>query len=387
MMRAFKYRLYPNKAQEVALRQMLTSHRIIYNECLSLRNMAWQMYGVGISFFEQRNWFIKRWRDHPYWSKLNANSVYATIERLDAAFRNFFRRVKAKQEPGYPRFQGRDRFNSITFGTYPNGLKLMPETQRVYVQHVGEIPVVLHCETRGKIKKAALIVAGDKWHVVLFCDLGEPTALLGDKPAIGIDVGLESFLTTSDGAKEPNPRYLKNELRRLRVLGRAVARKKKGGMNRRKAVKVLRAMHERVKNLRREHHHQTALKLVRKYGMVAVEKLQVANMVQNRHLACAISDAGWSSFLTILKHKAESHGVRFVEVDPRGTSQTCSQCGKEVRKDLSVRQHDCPFCGLSICRDVNAARNILARARMQARIEPLGANVAGCRKRFPRRAT
>jgi putative transposase len=157
----------------------------------------------------------------------------------------------------------------------------------------------------------------------------------------------------------------------LRRAGRAVARKKKGGTNRRKAVKRLAKAHARVKNLRREHHHQVALKLIRRSGLIAIERLNIRGMLKNDRLSRAISDAGWSGFLLTLRAKAESAGLACVGVDARGTSQECSGCGGHVPKPLSVRWHDCPHCGLSLHRDTNAARVILGRA-LQARTEPVG---------------
>jgi len=222
-----------------------------------------------------------------------------------------------------------------------------------------------------------------KWYVCFSCVLPDVPLCAEGKAAVGIDVGLSHFLTTSEGDAEPNPRYLQDALPRLRVAGRAVSRKKKGGHNRRKAVRRLAGVHGRVRNLRREHHHQVALRLVRRYGFIAAESLNVRGMLRNGRLSRAIADAGWSGFLLTLRSKAESAGVRFVGIDPKGTSQQCSKCGHEVKKDLSVRWHDCPHCGLSLDRDHNAALNILARARL-VRTEPVEDNVGHEVKRPPR---
>ena len=181
-------------------------------------------------------------------------------------------------------------------------------------------------------------------------------------PAVGIDVGLEAFLTTSDGKRIENPRYQKAELPKLRRLQRATSRKKKGGRNRKKASHRVRVLHARVRNLRHEHHHQTALFLIRLYGLIGVESLSVANMLKNHSLARAISDADWAGFVNVLRCKAERAGAEVVAVNPRGTSQECSGCGVVVPKKLAERWHTCPHCGLSLHRDENAARNILARA-------------------------
>jgi putative transposase len=195
----------------------------------------------------------------------------------------------------------------------------------------------------------------------------------GNLPPVGIDVGLEHFLSTSEGGHEPNPRFLKNELPELRRLSRSLSRKKKGGSNQGKTAQRLQRLHARITNCRHDHRHKVSLELVRRYGMIAVESLNITKMLGNHWFARAISDAGWAGFLETLKHKAERAGGLVVEVDCRGTSQECSGCHAEVRKSLSVRVHRCPHCGLVLQRDVNAAKNILFRA-LQARTGPVGAN-------------
>ncbi len=303
------------------------------------------------------------------------------MRRQKKSFANFFRRLKSGEKPGYPRFKGRDFFNSIEFPSHGDGIRL--QGNRLRVQHVGVIRVQLHRDVEGTIKTLAVKREAGKWFLVVSCDRGDVVVAPSVNPPVGIDVGLASFLTRSDGSKaEPNPRYLKTALPELRRKGRAVARKRKGGKNRRKAVKMLAKAHARVKNLRSDHHHKVALKLVHRYGLIAVERLGIKNMLKNDRLARAISDVAWGNFLLTLRSKAESAGVAFVEVNARGTSQECSECGQVVPKDLSQRWHSCS-CGCSLDRDENAARNILARG-LQAWTGPAGLNVAECRKRASR---
>lgn len=380
MRRAYKYRLFTTANQERELGIMLDTHRRLYNACLSMRIASWECDRVSINYAFQ-SWCFKGARlTNPYYARLNFSSAQATMRRLDKAYQNFFRRIKAGEvKAGFPRFKGKGRFESIEFPAYGDGIRL--NGNRLRVQHVGTIKVKLHRSYEGMIKTATLKLEGDKWFLVLSCDLGDVAIPKSQKPPVGIDVGLEHFLTTSDGEHKPNPRFQKKELPALRRAGRAVSRKKKGGTNRRKAVKRLRRLHVRVANLRRDHHHKTALKLTRRYGLIAVEGLAVRNMVKSHSLARAISDAGWSGFRSILKSKAESAGVEVVEVDPAYTSQICSSCGQLVQKQLSERWHSCD-CGCSLHRDVNAAKNILARGLV--RTEPVGANVGHKIKRFPR---
>jgi putative transposase len=371
MRRAFRYRLWTNAQQERELAIALESHRRLYNQALEQRKTAYETGQRSIQFAEQCRWFTQQRAVSPFFAPLNAASGQETLRRLDRAFQNFFRRVQEGEKPGYPRFKSRDRFDSFTFRTYGDGIRLL-DNDRLRVQHVGTVRVKLHRPIEGTIKTVTLKREAGKWYAIFSCELPDVPVVDSGKPAVGIDVGLEAFLTTSDGEWEPNPRYLKDALPELRRAGRAVSRKKKGGRNRRRAVRRLQKIHARVRNLRREHHRQTALKLVRRFGFIAAEKLNIRGMLRNGRLSRAIQDAGWAGFLSVLQHKAASAGVRFVAVDPRGTSQECV-CGQEARKDLSLRWHCCPACGLSLHRDHVSARIILARGLAGTR--PVGVNV------------
>ncbi len=372
MYKAFKFRLYPNANQERELKIMLETHRRLYNACLEQRKLAYAEDGISIGFFQQSAWYTNQRCANKWFANINAHGAYGTMRRLDRAFQAFFRRVKAKEKPGYPRFKAKGRFSSVTFPHYGNGIKLLKDG-KLRVQHVGKLKVKQHRPIEGQIKTVTLKLQNNKWYVVFSCDLGEVKVEPSKNPLIGIDVGIESFYTTSDGHHEPNPKYLKNELPALCRAGRAVSRKKKGGSNRRKAVHQLQRVHERIRNLRHDHRHKTALKLCRRYGLIAVERLNIKGMLRNRRLSRAIADVSWGGFLATLQHKAESTGVVVVSVNARGTSQQCSGCGREVRKELRVRKHKCPHCGLVLHRDENAARNILARALL-ARTGPAGVN-------------
>ncbi len=376
MRKAFKYRLWTDANQERELATALESHRRLYNVCLDYRELAYQCFGASVTYCDCSRWFKHQRDTNPFFARLNFSSAQATVRRLDKAFVAFFRRRQAGEKPGYPRFKGKDHFNSIEFPSHGDGVRLRGD--RLRVQHVGTIRVKLHRPAEGKIKTVTLKREADKWYVVLSCELPDVPLADNGRPPVGIDVGPESFLTTSEGEQEPNPRYLKAALPKLRRASRAAARKKRGGKNRRKAVKRLARIHTRVRNLRREHHHQVALKLVRRYSLIAVESLNVRGMLRNDRLGRAISDAGWSSFVGILRGKAESAGVQVVAVDPRGSSQQCV-CGQEVRKDLSARWHDCPRCGLSQHRDHVSARIILARGL--AWTKPVQVNVSSKAKR------
>ena len=361
MRRAFKFRLYPNANQARELGIMVETHRRLYNAALEQRKLAYETRGISLNYYAQANQLKELRADDPYQARTNFSSEQATLRRLDTSYQNFFRRCKqGSRAPGFPRFKGRDHFDSVTFPTYGDGIRL--KDNRLRVQHVGAIRTKVHRAVEGTVKTASIKREADKWFVVLSCDLGDVVVPPSTLPAGGIDVGLEVFLTTSDGQRIENPRYLKAEIPQLRRLQRATSRKNRGGRNRRKASRRVRVLHARVRNLRHEHHHQTALFLIRLYGLIGVEGLRVSNMLKNHSLARAISDAGWAGFVNVLRCKAERAGAEVVAVNPRGTSQECSGCGVEVPKKLGERWHTCPHCGLSLHRDENAARNILARA-------------------------
>jgi putative transposase len=361
MRRAFKFRLYPTANQARELGIMVETHRRLYNAALEQRKLAYETRGLSLNYYAQSNQLKELRASDPYQARTNFSSEQATLRRLDKAYQNFFRRCQqGSKAPGFPRFKGREHYDSVTFPAYGDGIRLADN--RLRVQHVGTVRTKIHRSVDGTVKTATLKREADKWFVVLSCDLGDVVVAPSTLPAGGIDVGLEAFLTTSDGQRIGNPRYQKAELPKLRRLQRATSRKKKGGRNRRKASRRVRVLHARVRNLRHEHHHQVALKLIRLYGLIGVESLSVSNMLKNHSLARAISDAGWAGFVNVLRYKAERAGAEVVAVNPRGTSQECSGCGVDVPKKLAERWHTCPHCGLSLHRDENAAKNILARA-------------------------
>lgn len=381
MRRAYKFRLYPNVHQLRELGIMLETHRRLYNACLAQRKDVWEEGKRSVKYTEQSSWYKTERDANPYFARLNFSSAQATMRRLDKAFTAFFRRVKAGEKPGYPRFKGIGRFRSIEFPAYRDGIKLV--NGKLRVQYVGAMRIKMHREIEGTIKTVSIKEEGGKWYAVFSCDLGDVEVAPNEEPPVGIDVGLEAFLTTSAGERFDNPRNLKVSLPALRRKSRAVSRKQRRGKNRRKAVVQLQRIHARVREQRRDHHHKVALTLVRSYGLIAVENLNIRGMVRNHRLARSISDAAWGSFVSVLVSKAESAGAEVVKVNPAGTSQECSQCDATVKKALSVRTHNCPSCGLRLHRDENAARNILARGLL-ARTEPVERNVGGRVMRAPR---
>jgi putative transposase len=379
MRRAYKFRLYPNRAQSEAMARLLETHRRLYNDALAARKEAYEAERRTVRYGEQSAQLKDTRTTNPFLAATNFSSCQATLRRLDKTFAHFFCRVKQGEVPGYARFKGRNRFDTVEYPSYGDGCKL--DGSRVYFQHVGAVKIKLHRPVEGRIKTVSFTREADGWHVLFSCELPDPPIEPSLAPPVGIDMGLKSFLVTSDGEAVEPPQFYRAAQKKLRRAQRSVARKKKGGANRRKAVRRTAKLHQHIANQRKDFHHKTALSLVRRYGTVAHEDLNVRGIARTR-LAKSTLDAGWSQFLGILGHKAESAGVRVIAVNPRNTTQTCSVCGRLplVPLSLSDRVYHCASCGQRCDRDLNAARNALNLAWT----EPLGANQEGCLMDCPR---
>lgn len=425
--RSYRFRIYPTKTQAILLGEQLETLRRIYNACLAERKEAWDREKRSVKGNDQRKAIsvirnaqkqsVKNGEKSPQWyARVSSIAIRDTIVRLDRAYENFYRRVASGAEkPGYPKFKKAKEFRSIPFFNYgPCYGAILRSADRSYIlgsmedsdlkpgsyfqlYGVGRIRVKIHRPVKGRIKTLQVYRNNGKWYVVLSSDLGKQEVEPSSKSPVGIDVGLAYFLTTSEGEHVDNPRYLKNALKELRRAQRAMGTqkkqdrprqraKKKFGANWYKAVRKVSKIHEKICNRRSDHHHKVALDLVRRYGAVAVEDLNVQGMVKNHWLSRAIRDTGWAGFLTILTYKAQTAGVGVVRVDPAYTSRTCSVCGHCEKGNRPTQERFCCLqCGHAENADVNAAKNILAKAGIQVRVEPAGLNVAHRGERVPRR--
>lgn len=380
MIRTYKYRLYPTNVQARTLDFLLWQSRNLYNAALEQRIATYKETGKGIRYPQQWAHFRDLRNANPdTFGHLNATSVQQLLRRLDKAFTAFFRRLKAGETPGFPRFKGRDRFNSLEY-RYADGCKLRFDDRKralFYVQNVGEVKVKYHrpLPDDATIKHVILKRSNRKWCVCLQLEVPDLPVHKHSGSTVGIDMGLHSLLALSDGATVDNPRWLRASLTKLRVAQRRMARRKKGGNCRRKATVQVARLHERIANQRHDFWHKTTRQLVDTYSLIALENLTLKFMTANHHLALSAHDAGLGKFQQLLAYKAESAGVQVVTVNPAYTSQACSGCGVIVEKNLSVRVHHCPDCGLTLDRDVNAAVNILRLAVKPARAGRSGLNV------------
>ncbi len=283
-----------------------------------------------------------------------------------------FRRVKRGENPGYPRFKGKGRYDSFTFpqaGT--TGVKLQEGGKRVLLYGLGSVKVKLHRPLEGKLKTATVKREGEHWYIVFTCEV-EPRPLPPNDGVVGIDLGTNPhFLVTSEGERVEAPRYFQKAQAKLAAAQRSLARKKRGSRRREKARRRLARLYRKIANQRRDFHHKLARRLVNRYGTIVHEDLNILGLARSR-TAKGVLDAGLAQFLQTLAYKAEEAGRRVVGVDPRHTSQDCPVCGHREKRPLWMRVSTCPQCGTFLHRDVAAALNILARART----EPSGMGTA-----------
>ena len=353
MKKSFKYRLFTNKTQEAKLNELLSSARFLYNNALEHRIVCYKQWKKSINYYDQSNALkeIRSFDDGI--AKLNFGASQNTLRQLDKAFQAFFRRIKSGDTPGFPRFKGKDRFNSITFPTYGDGIKL--KNGKLYIQNVGYIRINLHRNLEGKIKTVTIKRQNDRFYASFSCDEVPQNILSTSTKEIGIDVGIKSFAVMSDGQVIDNPKYLKQSESKLKEIQRQQSKKRSKNLK-----KKLARLHEKVSNQRKDFQHKLSRKIINEFGYIYVEKLKPKEMVKNNFkvLNKYINDAAWSQFFNFLSYKAENAGRKLIKVNPKNTTQACSGCGKIVPKDLSVRIHNCPYCGLILDRDYNAALNI-----------------------------
>lgn len=359
MLRTYRYRLYPTQAQQAALGEILWMACWLYNRALDYRRKRWNESRESVNYYEQagmwRDWRNAEPEANPL-RVLNRSGGQQVLRRLDSNYKQFLKGAR-----GFPRFKKASRFNSVN---YKPGDGSQVKTNRLYLQNVGLVKVRWHrALPAGKLKNIIVLRKPSGWYALLQIDLPEQPVEQSSHPPVGVDMGITHALALSDGSIFDSPQSLQASLKKLRVLQRALARKKKGGKNRRKAVQKVARLHEHIANQRSDFWHKTTRLLVDTYGVMVLEDLSLEFMLQNGNLSRSAHDVGLGMFRALLDYKAIEAGVEIVTVNPRNTSQTCSGCGMIVLKDLSVRIHQCPDCGLTLDRDVNAAWNVLQLGR------------------------
>jgi putative transposase len=330
--------------------------RWVYNETLATRKNAYEQEGRSVSYYETKK-LLPQWKEEkPELKNVYSQVLQEAVKRVDLAFQAFFRRVQNGEKPGYPRFRGRGRYDSFTYTQ--SGFSLKPGI--LHLSKIGDVKIKLHRPIEGEIRRVTIRrMPTGKWFASFLVDVEPDEPLPKTGLSIGVDVGLKSFITLSNGEHVDNPRFFVHEEKALAKAQRRLSKTEKGTPERAKALKVVRRIHERIANKRDDFVRKLSLELVRSYDLIAFEDLNVQEMMRNHCLSKHIADAAWNKLITTTTYKAEWAGKRVVLVNPSNTSQICSGCGQVVQKDLSERVHSCPSCGLTLDRDHNAALNIL----------------------------
>ena len=357
MLKAYKYRIYPNKDQELLINKHFGACRFVYNWALEQKIQTYQQTKKSISQFSIDKLIPGLKKENIWLKDVNAQSLQGAVKNVESAFTRFFREKK-----GFPNFKSKK--NPVQSFQVPQHYMVDFETNRVKLHKLGSIKASLNREFTGRMKTATVskVPTGKYYISILVEDDKElPTKVkFTENTTIGVDVGIKDFAVLSTGEKIQNPKYLKNSLKKLKVLSKQLSRKVKGSNNSKKAKFRLAKLHEKITNQRNDFQHKLSTKLVRENQAIALETLNVAGMIKNHCLAQSISDAGWSSFVTKLEYKAEWLGktiLRIGRFEP--SSRICNVCGYyNSELTLKVRVWDCPTCKTSHDRDINASINI-----------------------------
>jgi putative transposase len=386
-LKSYKYRLYPTENQAKMLQWTLDRCRELYNAALEERREAWKMSRVSVTYNMQAAELPEIKELRPEYKEIHSQVLQDTLRRVDKGMKAFFRRVKAGEKPGFPRFQGKGRFDSFT---YPQvGFAL--ENGKLQLSKIGHIKVKQHRPVQGTIKTATIKREGEHWYVVLVCEGEKIKRTPYTDEAIGIDLGVMKLATLSNGDVIENPKHYRKSQEKLARAQQKLAKKKKWSNRRRKAAKAVGKVHRKIRNQRNDYLQKHSRWLVDTYETIVFEDIKPANLSKapkakqdedgnflpngasaKAGLNKSILDAGWSQFIRLCEYKAANAGtVQVIRVDPKYTSQACSGCGKIVKKTLDERWHSCE-CGCELDRDHNAAKNILRLGRSQRETVSLG---------------
>lgn len=354
MLRAYKYRIYPNAKQVDQIEQHFGCCRLVWNLALAAKNQAYESNRINLSRYDLQKQLVDLKQEYKWLYEINAQSFMSVLLNLDIAYRHFFK------GSGFPKFKkktGRQSFQCPQAVTLKNGLLNLPK--------IKNIPIVLSKTFEGKIKTVTIsrTPTGKYFASILV----ETVDVVLQKPevkpdtTIGIDLGIKSFVISSDGKTFEANRKLKNSLDRLKCLSRRVSKKKKGSNNQKKAVKKLALIHEKITNQRTDYIHKTTSALVKSDNQTfVIEDLNVAGMLKNRKLSQAISDVGFGEFVRQMQYKCDWHGKNLIKIGRfEPSSKTCSTC-QAINETLTLadREWTCASCGITHDRDLNAAINI-----------------------------
>ena len=361
-----KFRLYPFHDQERELLSQQDELRYLWNYALGERVDAWRMEKRTVSYVDQCR-SLAKWRAYcPELGRIYGHVAQECLHRLDDAFKHFYRRCKQGEEPGYPRFK--HEVASLTYPDSNGSSAIVPGrngTKRLHLAMLGDIPIEMHrAPPEGRVKTCTVEREGDRWYAVLTYEVADPESppsTAPQKPA-GVDLGISSLATLSTGEKTEPPKFLQKAEKRLKVAQRDLSRKVKGSANwHRQNVRVQRC-HAKVRDQRRDFAHKLTTRWAVTYDLIAFEDMDLRNHMQGA-FPKPTADAGWGILRQFSAYKERNRSGRYVEVPTKGTTQTCSGCGRLHDPPLTLkdRVYNCP-CGLRLDRDINAARNVVARA-------------------------
>jgi len=317
-------------------------------------------------FYEQSKKLVELKKDSKYLKAVHSQVLQDVNLRLDKAYQSFFARFSK-----YPRFRRKGKYNSFAYLQHNIGFKLSGNFLKL--GKIGKVRIRLHRPIAGKLKRVAIIRDIDQWFAALSVELEGKPALKKSENSVGVDVGTANLATLSNGEIIPNPKFLQSSAEKIKNLQRQFSRKKIGSENRAEAKLALAKTWRKVRRRRDDFAQKLSHKLATENNIVVFEDLKIQNMVKNHNLASAILDSTWGKLRQLTAYKSERRGGQVILVNPSGTSQKCSRCGEVVPKSLSERVHQCLKCGLTLNRDINAAKNILKAGLEQshADTEPL----------------
>jgi putative transposase len=363
---AFKYRIYPNKEQLRKLEDVFWFCRFLYNSALQERIERYKQTGKTITYSQQCTELADvKWYFPNETAAIYSQTLQQILKQLDSSYQNFFRRCNSGSgKAGFPRYKGTDRFRSILFpqcNLITGGVKRLANDKLQIYGIPGEIKAVWHRPIQGRCKTVRICKQSGKWFLIASCDDVPKNILPVTGNTIGIDMGLNSFITTDTGKKHIANKPYHTAKQKLAYWNRQLATKKRGSNNRKRAKHQLNKVYEKITNVRNDSQHKLAKQLITENDVIIVEKLNIQKMMTSKNHTVKkenITDASWGNFRALLTYKAERAGRKVIEVNPAGTSKTCSCCGNLKELTLADRVYHCGSCGLDMDRDQNAALNI-----------------------------